>query len=701
MGQDTFVIGIDTGGTFTDVVGMAENGEIYIAKAPTTPKDFALGVMNAIVALAEVMGLSLSQLLSRCTMVKHGTTITTNALINRVGSKVGLITTKGFEDTTLIMKAFGRVAGLSEEEIKHQATAVKPKPLVPRRLIKGVTERVDFSGKVIIPINLEEARQAIRSLVEDEKVEALALNFIFGFVNPVHENKIKQLMQEMYPRGGPPLTMASELIPVVREYARSNAVIMNAFLEGPMRGYIDRLTAKLKNAGYQGRLMIMQANGGIAQEAVVTAISTLESGPAGGMIASKYMSDVLGHPLVITTDMGGTSFDVGLVTEGVWHYQRAPIVERFHITWPMIDVESIGAGGGTIARVETSTRRLLVGPQSAGAEPGPVCYDLGGTEPTVTDANLVLGFLDPDYFLGGKIKLNYSKALEAMTHKIAEPLGMDAVRAAAGIHDIVNARMADLIRKKVIQTGALPEEHVLYAFGGASSIHAVGYAADLGIKKVYAFPTSAVFSAFGVAGADIVHTYMASYRYRMPAAPEKLNSVLLGIEDKLFKVFEQEGFRKEDIEYRRVFYMRYLGQVNELEIRVPTKKYNATDMQNTMKEFQKRYEDVYGPGSAYPDAGIELISFSIDGVARTAKPTIAAGKTKGTDASKALKGARKAYFPGAINKFLDTRVYEFSRLEPGNVVQGPCIVESTTTTIVIPPKTEARMDSYRNVEINL
>ncbi|MFC1906658.1 hydantoinase/oxoprolinase family protein [Chloroflexota bacterium] len=701
MSGDNYIVGIDTGGTFTDVVVLAESGDLYIAKAPTTPADFAAGVMDALAAVADVMGLSCSQLLSQCRMIKHGCTITTNALINRVGSKVGLITTKGFEDTTLIMKAIGRVAGLSEEEIKHQATAVKPVPLVPKRLIKGISERVDFSGEVIMPINLEETREAIRSLVDDEKVDAIAVNLMFGFVNPVHEEQIRQLMYEMYPDSGIFLSLASELIPVVREYARSNTVILNAFLEAPMRGYFDRLRAKLRENGYQGRLMIMQANGGIAPEEDVSAVSTVGSGPCGGIIASKQLSDLFGHSMVITADMGGTSFDGGLITGGFWHYQRSPVVERFHITWPMIDVESIGAGGGTIARVDRETGRLLLGPQSAGAEPGPVCYDLGGSEPTVTDADLVLGFLNPDYFLGGKRKLNRDRAEEAIRQKIAQPLGMDVVQAAAGIYDIINARMADLIRKKVVQTGLMPEEHVVYAFGGASPVHAVAYASELGIKKLLVFPTSAVFSAFGIAGADIVHTYMTSYRYRMPVDPEKINRTLAEIEDRLYGVLQQDGFQKNDVEFRRIFHMRYVRQVNELEVSVPARKYNHEDVQEIMQQFQKRYEEVYGAGSAYPAAGIELISFSVDAVAKTPKPLMVPYEGKGPDPAKALKGMRNVFFPGGVRKFLDTRIYDFDNLEPGNILSGPCIIESATTTIIIPPRIEGRIGSFREVEISL
>ncbi|MFC1938128.1 hydantoinase/oxoprolinase family protein [Chloroflexota bacterium] len=701
MNQDNYILGIDTGGTFTDVVVMSQSGETWIDKAPTTPRDFSSGVMEAIGTLSRAMGLSVEELLSQCKAVKHGTTVATNALINRDGSKVGLITTKGFEDNTLIMRAIGRVAGLSEEEIKHQSTAVKPIPLVPRGLIKGVTERVDAAGNVVIPMNLEEAKEAIRSLVEDEKVEAIALNFLFGFVNPVHEKKIGELVHEMYPNHNILMSMASELVPVVREYARSNTVIINAFLDAVVRRYIGGLRTKLHAAGYRHPLMIMQASGGIAPEQAVSTISMLQSGPAGGIIGSKYMADVLGHDMVITTDMGGTSFDVGLITHGFWHYSRAPIVERFHVTWPMIDVESVGAGGGTIARVEPVTKALVVGPRSAGADPGPVCYGLGNTEPTVTDADVVLGYLDPDYFLDGRMKLDKSKAEQAIREKIAEPLSMDVVQAAAGIFDIVNAHMADLIRKKVVRTGFAPEEHIIYAFGGAGPAHAAAYASELGVKKLYVFPSSAVFSAFGIAAADIVHTYMTSYRYAMPVDPQKLNKSLSDIEERLYDTLRREGFRRKDIEFRRTLYMRYTRQVNELEVKVPTKRYNQEDIYKIAEEFQKRYEEIYGEGSAYPGAGTEVISFSVDAVANTPKPVISAHKEVGLDPSKAIKGTRKVYFTGGVNAFLDTKIYEYAMLEPGNILDGPSIIETPVTTIVVPPLRCGRVDSYCNIEINL
>ncbi|MBI4332650.1 MAG: hydantoinase/oxoprolinase family protein [Chloroflexi bacterium] len=702
MKQDEYVIGIDTGGTFTDVVAVDRSGRVWIDKAPTTPGDFSRGVIDAITKLAEDIGLPLQQLLDGCWMVKHGTTVATNALINRHGSKVGLITTRGFEDTTLIMRAIGRVAGLGEEELRHQATAVKPEPIVPRELIRGVSELVDSRGNVVIPINVGEAREAIRSLIEDQGVETIACNFLFSFVNPSHEETIERLVRETYP--GTPVSVhcSHRLIPVVREYARSNTVIINAFLAKTVHNYIHSLGLKLKHAGYRHPLLIMQANGGMGYEEGLAPISTLESGPCGGMIASKFMADTLGHSAVITTDMGGTSFDVGVILNGAWQYARETVVERFHITWPMMDIQSIGAGGGTISRVDPATGRLLVGPKSSGADPGPVCYGRGNLDPAVSDADLVLRFLNEGYFLGGRIKLDKQKAEKSIAEKIARPLGIDTVKAAAGIYDIINASMADLIRKQVIQKGMLPpEDYVAYAFGGAGPVHAAAWASELGIKRVYVFPTSAVFSAFGVSAADIVHTHVRSHRSPMPTDPGGLNELLSGIEEELARSLRREGLADRDIEFRRTFYLRYRRQLNELPIGVPSKVYDANDMNNIVNTFEKRYEEVYGPGSAYSVAGVELISIGIDAVGKVRKPVLTSHGLAGADASKALKGTRRVFFPGGINKSIQTKIYDYTKIEPGNRVEGPCIVETPFTTVVIPPKTSCSMDAYRNLEIVL
>ncbi len=695
-----YIIGVDTGGTFTDVTVMTPQGELFMDKAPTTPRDFSKGIMDALMEVSKLMNLSRKELLKNTLMLKHGSTVSTNALITREGSKVGLITTKGFEDTTLIMRAIGRVAGLDEEGIKHQATAVKPEPLIPKELIKGVTERIDFRGNVVIPINMDEAKEAVKYLVDEKQVEAIAVNFLFGFVNPTHEKKIKEWVEQRYGKEIY-LSLAHELMPVIREYARSNTVIVDAFLGKTVRSYVRSLSERLRNEGYQYPLLIMQSNGGIVHEDEMLPIGNLSSGPSGGVIASKYIANMLGHSNVISTDMGGTSFDVGLIVDGFWRYSREPIVERFHITWPMIDVESIGAGGGTISVVDPTTKRLIVGPKSAGADPGPICYDMGGDKVTVTDADLILGYLNPDYFLGGRVKLKKDMAEKALREKIATPLGMSVVEAAAGIYDIINSHMSDLIRKQVVRTGHIPEEFYIYSFGGAGPVHAAAYGADLGISKVYVFPTSSVFSAFGITVADIVHTFATSYRYRMPVDPKVLNGRLGEIEARLFKIMEREGFEKKEVEFRRTFFMRYRRQLNELGVPVLVKKYDENDVLKIMEVFDQKYEEVYGEGSAYREAGIELISFTIDAIGKTSKPTLRVYEEGTASPEDALKGSREVFFTKPVKDFYKTKIYDYDRLRPGNVIEGPSVIETRITTIVIPPEKVAKVDKYLNVEISL
>ena len=703
MQDERFIIGTDTGGTFTDITVLSEDGNVFIDKAPSTPKDFSVGVLNAVERAAEVMNLTPSELLGRTIIFKHGSTVGTNALITRDGARVGLITTKGFEDTTLIMRAIGRVAGLGEEEVKHQATCVKPEPFVPRELIRGVTERIDFRGQTVIPLNEQEVRGAIKSLVEEAGVEAIAVNLLFGYANPIHERRIREIFEEMYPNADVSLTCASDICRTIREYARGNTVIVNEFLNKTVRGYISRLNGKLLGQGLKGSLLIMQANGGAVLPDEVIPVGTVNSGPCGGMIASKHMADIMGHKNVVTTDMGGTSFDVGLLIGGYWRNMLDPVVERFHISWPMLDIASIGAGGGTIARVDPLTGQLLVGPKSAGADPGPVCYDKGGENITVSDADLLLGYLDPNYFLGGRMRLNKAKAEAYMAEKIAGPLGLTITEAAAGIYQIINSHMSDLIRRKVVTTGHVPEEFVIYSFGGAGPVHAAAYGSELGVKGIYVFPTSAVFSSFGVAAADIVVSHPETFQVRFPCDPQVLNEKLAEVEARLRGAMDRQGVPPESIAFRRLFYMRYVKQLSEIEVPVPVSLYAEADIDNIMAAFEARYEDVYGKGAGYRQAGIELVSFTVEAVGIMVKPDIKKStKFGGSDASQAQKGEREVYFPNSgpnAGGFQPTAIYDYLRLLPGNEVSGPAIIETPVTTVVVPPGFDARVDPYLTIEI--
>ena len=695
--QQQYIVGVDTGGTFTDVVVMGGSGEIWTAKAPTTPDDFSRGVMDALEEAAKVVGVRRGQLLGRTALFKHGSTVATNALITHSGVKVGLIATKGFEDTTEIMRAIGRVDGLSEEEIRHVTWVTKPEPFVPRERILGVRERMDYLGQEIVPLNRRDVMAAIRYLIDEEKVEAIAVSFLHAWANPKHEEEVQSLALEADPSRRVYWSFGSALSLVAGEYARANTAIINSYLGPTVARYLKDLEGKLRDDGLKGLFLIMQGNGGAAHREHVTPIANLQSGPAGGMIASSYVAGLLGHKNVITTDMGGTSFDVGLVTEGYWRYAQEPIVERFRILQPIIDIESIGAGGGTIARVDPDTGRLMVGPKSAGASPGPVCYDAGGEEVTVTDADLVLGIIDPNYFLGGRKKLNKQKAEKTIAEKIARPLKLAVTEAAAGIYDIVNSKMADLIRRQVVRTGYLPEEFVIYAFGGAGAVHAAGFAADLGVKRIYIFSTSPVFSAFGAAAADVIHTRVVSCQYVLPADPEVLNKRLESIERDLHEIMREEGFRRGQLEFRRFFTIRYRRQTAGVELPLAWDRFSPKRLTELQGIFEKKYEELYGVGAGYTKAGIEISEIRVDAVGLVAKPRLKSTRVRRSNIASARKGKREIFFTRPERKRVDTPVYDYALLGAGARVKGPAVIELPFTTTLVPPGFQVTIDDYLNL----
>jgi N-methylhydantoinase A len=692
-----FIIGVDTGGTFTDVVVLGNGGEVWTAKASTTPDDFSRGVMDAVGEAARAVGIETTELLGQTTLFKHGSTVATNALITHSGVKVGFITTKGFEDTTEIMRAIGRVDGLSDDEIKHVTWVTKPEPFVPREKVIGVRGRMDYQGNEIVPLNWDDVMAAIRKLIEDEKVEAIAVSLMHAWANPKHEEQIRALTAEADPHRKVYWSFGSSLSQVAGEYARANTAILNSYLGPTVDRYLKGLESKLQNGGLKGPLLIMQGNGGVAHREHVSAIANLQSGPAGGMIASAHVAGLLRHKNVITTDMGGPSFDVGLITDGYWRYAQEPIVERFRMLQPIIDIESIGAGGGTIAQRDAETGRLLVGPRSAGASPGPVCYDAGGEQVTVTDADLALGILDPDYFLGGRKRLNKEKALKAIEEKIAAPLKLKVHEAAAGIYDIVNAKMSDLIRRQVVRTGYLPEEFVIYAFGGAGPVHASGFAAELGIKQIYIFATSPVFSAFGAAAADVIRTRVMSCQYILPAQPAVINQRLDGIEREMKTAMTGEGFKPNQVEFRRFFTMRYRRQTAGVEMPVGWDRFDAKRMAEMQAAFEKKYEELYGVGAGYTKAGIEISEIRVDAVGKVAKPRLSARRKRQGDARAARKGKREIFFARPARKFIDTPIYDYEQLAAGATVRGPAVIELPFTTTLIPPDHRVAVDPYMNL----
>jgi N-methylhydantoinase A len=499
-----YCIGIDIGGTFTDIVVVDDQGQLRIYKTESTPGDLSRGVVEGLRLASEDLGLSLTGLMSATSYFAHGTTAATNAFIERKGAPTGLITTKGFGDTVLIQRMMGFTAGLTEDQIPHYTCRAYPAPVVPPHLIKEVPERVDYKGAVVVKLNEEEARRTVRELVSSG-AQAIAVCFLWSFRNPAHEQAMKRIIQEEAP--GLFVSLSSELVPVIKAYERTATTCINAYLARVVASYISSLERELRDLGLPGPFFIMNSIGGVlsAQEAPNRAVTLLASGPTGGVIGSLYLAEILGHRNVITTDMGGTSFDVGLIVDGRPVVATTSVVEKYHILTPMINIHAIGAGGGSIARVEGG--HLKVGPESAGASPGPVCYGRGGSEPTVTDADVVLGIIDPDYFLGGRIRLDKAKAEAVIQEKIAGPLGMTLVEAAAAIRTVADSKMADLLRNLTLEKGYDPRDFVLYAYGGAGPTHCARYGSELNVKAIIVPATATVHSAYGAVASDIHYSH--------------------------------------------------------------------------------------------------------------------------------------------------------------------------------------------------
>ena len=691
-----YIIGIDTGGTFTDVVVMSPSGEVWTAKASTTPDEFSRGVMDALTEASRVLDVDRTELLNQAVLFKHGSTVATNALITRTGVKVGFITTRGFEDTTEIMRAIGRVDGLSEEEIRHATWVTKPEPLVPRERVLGVRERIDYRGEVVVPLSREDVMDAIRKLVDEEGCEAIAVSLLHAWANARHEDDVRALAREADPSNKVFWSFGSELAQVAGEYARANTAIINSFLGPTVDRYLGGLQTKLEEGGLEGPFLIMQGNGGVAHRAHATPVSNLQSGPAGGAIASAYVAGLLGHPNVITADMGGTSFDVGLITEGYWRYAAEPIVERFRMLQPIIDIQSIGAGGGTIARVDEETGRLLVGPQSAGASPGPVCYDQGGTETTNTDANLVLGYINPEGLVGGGLQLDRSKAEQCVERQIAAPLGMSLLEAAYGVHLLANSNMTRAVRAVSTERGRDVRNFALIAFGGAGPLHACEMGLALGMKEAVIPPYPGLFSAFGLLSADIEHHYVQTYFKKTREADlEQLNATINRIEKHIVGLLTSQGFSENEIDLHCYADMRYSGQSYELTIPVGSTRLSSDAIDRLEDAYDAEHEKTYGhkggEGEDYTFVNFRLIGR----VAR--KSSTVAPSRNGFKPRRA--GRRQAYF-GPDHGLVDTAVLSRGDLD-ADPREGPLLIDEYDSTTVVPPGCSAWLDAHGNIRIGL
>jgi N-methylhydantoinase A len=693
-----YVVAVDVGGTCTDCVVFRQGDPTRFGKALSTPPEFARGVLDAVRVTGADMGLTLAQLLAQSRLFLHGSTVVDNAIFTREGARTGLITTAGFEDTLLVTRgAYGRWSGQPEEAIKHPVASNRPAPLVPHARIAGVRERIDYKGAVLEALDIRDVEAAVDRLVGREQVEAIAVCLLWSFRNPSHERQVREIIRRLAPDVH--VAISSEVAAVPGEYERTSASVIDAYVGRVTKSYLTELTDLLAAAGYGGAVLVMQGYGGLVPiaEAAARPVGMIECGPAAGVVGAQHLAAALGDKNVIAADMGGTTFKVAVIQDGRFEYAREPMVDRYHYVAPKIDLTSIGAGGGSIVGVDHRTRRPTIGPASAGARPGPICYGLGGDRPTLTDVTAILGYMDPATFLGGALRLDIAAARQIFAEVIAHPLGMDVDAAAYGIYQVAVARIADLIRNVTVERGLDPREFALQSFGGSGGLFAGAYAQDLSITRVVIPHTAAVLCAFGMVAADVVHDYAVVRPIALPVDPSDIDAVLVPMAERAMAQLADEGFAKDRIALAWMVEMRYRRQVHQVSTPLrggPPVTAAALDQLQT--DFEALYEQRYGPGSSYRAAGVELVTFRLTAHGLMPRPRIEPARLGGTDPSAAERG-RRAIVVAETGAPRTVTVYDFDRLAPGNVVRGPTVVHSPVTTIVVHDGQTGRMDGLRNL----
>jgi len=683
-----FNIGIDIGGTFTDGVVIDEKNDVHLFKTPTVPHNPAIGLFNCVKKAAAYFGLAPDNFLGNVDKFAVGTTIATNALIQGNVASTGLITTKGFKDALLIARE-GR------EYLPIDIHCERFPPLIPRRMIEEATERVDRYGQIVTPLNAAETEATVERLVA-KGCESIAVSFLWSFQNPVHERRLLELIRKRHPEIF--ISISSDLAPILGEYERTATVVINSMLGPILKRNLEQLSNTLHKEGLKAPLLIMQSNGGLvpAEDASLRPVTLLNSGPVGGVVASRFLGRSLNYPNIIGVDMGGTSFDVSLITQGEFSSSIESRVNNHNIYVPTVDVYSIGAGGGSIAWVDMG-RVLKVGPRSAGADPGPACYGRGGNEPTVTDADLVLGRLEPEYFLGGEMLLDMARAKSCIEKSIAQPLGLDLIRAAAGISQVVDGAMAEAVRLMTVRKGMDPRDYVLIAFGGAGPVHAVTIAQELGIKTIVVPYVATVQSAFGIAASDIIHSFARTELMGLDEL-ERIQERYQEMESNGYALLQKEGIEANNQGTIRYADMRYLGQEHEITIAMPFRRLTKNDMEEIKKRFEDKYQSLYGSGTIFSKATIEVVTLRVDVVGATRKPILRRMERGGTDSSPAMIGHRPVFFPEA-EEFLNIAVYDGERLAGGNLIDGPAIIQYRGTTTVLNPGYRAKVDDHRSLII--
>lgn len=696
-----YYVASDIGGTFTDTVLIDNTGSVARYKSPTVPTNPADGVVRTLRDAATDCQMELSDLLADVAIFAHGTTIATNALLEGEGKRVGLIETRGFGDTLSIMRGF-KSLGLAEEQVKQFRTLVKQSPAVPKSRTAEVSERLDYQGRVVRPLDEDDVRRAIVALRE-AGADVFAVSLLWSFKNDAHEHRVAELVREVVPDAS--VTLSSYFLPRIGEYQRSLTTAVNASLRPVLTTSLDSFARTLGEAGLQTTPLLMQSNGGIAtpEEVEKRPAATVMSGPVGGVVASQRLGTQHEHRNIVTTDMGGTSFDVGLVIDGETVMSNTTLIGRDQLALPSVAVRTVGAGAGSLASVHRGV--LTVGPESAGADPGPACYGRGGTHPTVADADLVLGYLNPANFLGGRLHLEVDRARRAVEQHVATPLDISVEEAAEGIKTIVDARMADLIRQVTVEQGHDPSDFVMFAYGGAGPTHAFSYGAELGTRNIIVPLTASVQSAFGIASSDLtmveelskpMQSTPGATDYASALPPEQFTETFNRLESTAHHKLLRAGANTASVQFSRSVEMRFRTQIHVLTVPAPGGQLTNDDVDTLVERFVDQYEGRFGKGSAFKEGGVEITTFRVVATSPVHNIQLAANtpaRVRDLDDT-----PTRPVFCGG--QWVQARIVQAEQLREGMQFTGLAVVEMPDTTVVVGQQQTATVDDFGNLIIN-
>jgi acetone carboxylase beta subunit len=701
-----YLVACDAGGTMTDVIIVDEDGKSVIGKAPTSPQDESIGYMESFWEALEYMGISKEEGADFGkqieTAIYTGTSML-NTVINMSGYKTGIITTRGFEDMISQGRGKQTFIGAQWSEITHMQHRRHREPLVPSKLARGVTERIDMFGTAVIPMYEEEVRKGARELIVDEEVEAIAIVFLQSFVNPMHEDRAAEICREVMKEVGREvvLEVSNKVAPTTREISRANATVIQAYASDPARKQLYRIEEELVKTGYQHSLKTVLGYGGITNIRYPRLFEAAMSGPVGGLMGAKYLASVIGEENIVCSDVGGTSFDAGTITAGVLPINREPGFQDMYVNVPMLGITSIGAGTGTYIRVDPQTNRIKLGPDSAGGTPGPTFMEAGNTTPTINDVNLLLGILSESNYLGGKVKINKDVSYKLFKEKVADPLGMDVYVAAETCLELLNVMMREHLVNSLM-VGHDLREYVLLGYGGGGPLHLLGYAGDFPWKGVCTVPHAGGFSAWGGACMDYSHRRHKSVGAVITpdlddatklAYLTPVTSTWQALEDELQDELKKEGFEADQISISRVVYMKYYGQLDDVEVVSPVTSMDSIEnMEALIKEFDDLYTKMFTL-AARPDVGAyHITEVCVVAKVATVKPKLRKFELADKKPSdKAFKTKRPVFIGG---EWQDADIWQMESLVPGNEINGLAVIEASNTTLFVPPEWHVRIDEH-------